>query len=307
MGVVRKRILVLMSSYNGEQYIAQQIVSIMEQQTQYELVLRIRDDGSQDATCAVIEGLQKKYPGRIELIRGNNIGYNASFFDLLGNAQGYDFYAISDQDDVWLPDKIQTAVEALMRTGEGPALYASTSTLVDEDLNVIGQTRGQKRPFSFYNTIVQNICPGHTQVMNGAMLSLLQPPPDASRVYVYDSWISNMAILYGKLVFDAVPHTLYRQHRKNQLGSGSGNLGQLNSSVKHAFHGDGQKYRAQIAYFVEKNRERLSEENKLAELEAFLAATDFPTRLRYAIKSKLFRQSLIETAAFRVAVIIGFF
>ncbi len=304
---MRKSVLVLLSSYNGERYLEQQIVSILEQRTEHTLILRIRDDGSTDGSCALIERMQEKYPGRIELTRGENIGSNASFFALLDGAGGYDYYAISDQDDVWLPDKIQTAIEALLRAGDSPALYASTSTLVDEKLNVIGRTRKQTRELDFYNTIIQNICPGHTQVMNAALLALLQPLPDASRIYVYDSWICNMAVLYGKLIFDPSAHTLYRQHRKNQMGSGSGSLGQLHASGSHALHGDGQKYRAQIAYFAEKNQARLAQEQKLAELEAFLSAEAFPARLRYALRSKLYRQSRLETAAFRLALIFGLF
>ena len=273
--------------------------------------LKVRDDGSKDDTCAIVEKLSAQYPERIQLLRGENLGLNASFFELINSAaEGYDYYSISDQDDVWLPDKLQMAVKALEEEKNGshePLLFASTSYLAEDDLKPYGQTRRQIRPFNIYNTVIQNICPGHTQVMNPELLKLVQRNWDVGRIYVYDSWIMNMAQLYGKIVFSNTSMTLYRQHRDNQLGSGSGSVGQLMESGKRISNSHGMRYRRQIAYFLETNEQKLSELGFAWEIRDFLQAESLIDRLRYSLHGKLYRQKKIETLAFYAAVIAGKF
>lgn len=305
-----KKVLVLMSAYNGERYIADQINSIMTQSTECHISLRIRDDGSTDKTCEIIRKLQVDYGTGIELICGENIGYNGSFFELLSTADGYDYYAFSDQDDIWLPQKIQTAVEWIdseFRNAKLPILYASTSCLVEDDLKPYGITRQQVRPFTLYNTIVQNICPGHNQVMNQEMLEVVKSKIKNAEVYVYDSWITNLAILYGKVLFNNEPQTYYRQHRTNALGSGSGTITQILTSMKHARAGHGMKYRNQIEQFINLNADALTLGNYIDELQQFISAKRFFKRTGYAFRSKLYRQKKLETIALRFAIIIGSF
>ena len=305
-GSEKKRILVMMSTYNGEKYLQEQIDSILNQNTEHEVRLRIRDDGSQDGTCEIIEDYISRYPFQIELIRGENQGYNASFFSLIHNAEGYDYYSISDQDDVWLEDKLQTACNAIDENNHNtPVLYASTSYLVHDDLKPYGATRKKERELSMYNTIIQNICPGHTQVLNNALVDLLKGEIDASRIYVYDSWIQNVANLYGTIAFDNKPHTYYRQYEGNQLGSGAGMIGQLLSSGRRANKDDGRKYRRQIEYFLEIYEEKLKKEGYYSEINDFVAARMFAKKCKYLMKSKLYRQNRFETIAFRLAVLMN--
>ncbi len=303
-----KRILVMMSTYNGEKHLREQIDSILKQKTNHILHLRIRDDGSKDSTCEIIEEYIKSYPEQVELIRGENIGYNASFFSLIKAATGFDYYALSDQDDVWLPDKLQVACDAIDKENNDiPLLYASTSYLVHDDLVPYGTTRKKVREMSMYNTIIQNICPGHTQVMNEKLLELLRGEIDTSRIYVYDSWIQNVANLYGRILFDNEPHTYYRQYEGNQLGSGVGKIGQLIASIGRDKNDDGLKYRRQIEYFVEKNRGILRKDGFLREVDKFISATTVVKRLKYSVTGLLFRQNKLETVVFKIAIVIGRF
>lgn len=305
-GSGKKQILVMMSSYNGEKHLQEQIDSILNQKTEHEVHLRIRDDGSKDQTCALIEEYIARYPSQIELIKGENKGYNGSFFYLIQNASGFDYYAISDQDDVWLPEKLQTACNAIDSVGEDiPLLYASISFLVHDDLKPYGTTRKMIRTMSMYNTIIQNICPGHTQVMNNRLMELLRPELDTSRIYVYDSWIQNIANLYGKIVFDNEAHTYYRQYEGNQLGSGAGRAAKLFTSVKRVRTDDGKKYRKQIEYFIEVNQQQLKKNNVYNELERFVSSKRLFQRIMYAFSSKLYRQSKVESFAFLIAVLMG--
>ena len=304
----KKTILVMMSSYNGEKHISEQIDSILNQKTVHDIYLRIRDDGSADGTCDIIEKYVDKYHGQVELIRGENIGYNASFFFLIQNASGYDYYSISDQDDVWLEDKLQTACDAIDRVKKNiPVLYASTSYLVHDDLQPYGTTRKKVRRMSMMNTIIQNICPGHTQVMNNQLLHLIKDDLDTSKIYVYDSWIQNVANLYGKILFDNTPHTYYRQYEGNQLGSGVGKIGQLLASLKRDKTGDGLKYRRQIEYFYTKHKDALKKKNMAPEIKRLITAKKLLDRLKYSVTGKVYRQSKLETCFFYLAVVLGKF
>ncbi len=301
-----KSILVLMSTYNGEQFLEAQVRSVMNQKSQHTVTLRIRDDGSSDRTCEIIEKLQGEYPARIELIKAKNKGCNASFFELLKNASGYDYYSISDQDDVWLENKLDFSVEALSKEDNSiPLLFASTSYLTKNDLVPYGTTRKKKKDFSIYNTLVQCICPGHTQVMNNALLDKIKVDIDVNKIYVYDSWVMNMAMLYGKIVFTNDSYTYYRQHESQQLGSGVGMMGHLKACLQRIKANDGKKYRNQIQYFCEVNKEKMESLNCYKEIECFLSATTFFQRVGYAFKSKLYRQSPVETLALRMAIVAG--
>ena len=297
----------MMSTYNGEKHLSEQIESILNQKTTYEIHIRIRDDGSKDSTVEIAEKYARSYPDQIEIIRGENLGYNGSFFYLIRSAEGFDYYSISDQDDVWLEDKLQVACDRIDEVEEDvPVLYSSTSYLAHDDLIPYGTTRKKLRDLSLYNTIIQNICPGHAQVMNNKLIELLKDEIDISRIYVYDSWIQNVANLFGRIIFDNEPHTYYRQYEGNQLGSGVGKVGQLLSSTKRTKNNDGNKYREQIQYFYERYKDSSTDNNAFwKEVYNFLSKKSFGSRVSYIFKTKLHRQSKLETFAWKIAVILG--
>lgn len=301
---MKPRVCVLLSSYNGAPYLREQVESVMAQQGDFDLILHIRDDGSTDDSPRLLEKLRKEYPGRLFYEKGENMGLNASFFRLLDQAPESDYYALCDHDDKWLPGKIQAAVEALSGQKE-PALYACTSRVTDRNLNPVGQTRPRKRPLVPANTLIQNICPGHNQVMNQALRELVRRPRQVDRIYVYDLWIANTAALYGKIIFDNTPRTLYRQHTGNELGYGRGGLGRLIKAGRRAMAGEGGKNKKQMAFFLEENRNALERLGLAKPMEALLSADSFGKRLRFALHCPFYRQSRWETLAFKLAVIFG--
>lgn len=304
----KKRILVLMSTYNGEKYIQQQLLSILNQKVDANIYIKIRDDGSSDKTFEILQSNQQKYPDIIEIVKGKNIGCNASFFELLNSSFGYDYYAISDQDDVWFPEKLQTACEYLGKEDDTvPLLYASAPYLVDANLNPYGMGRKKERDFTIYNTIIQNICPGHSQMMNNALLRKLQGNLDISRLYAYDAWITNMAILYGKIIYNNNPFVYYRQHGDNSVGTAEGTIGCLLLCMKRIAKGDGHKYKKQIEYFIEYNETELKVQKYYNELERFVRAKNIVERIIYTMHGKLYRQRKEETLAFYIAFLLGKF
>ncbi len=304
----RIKVAVLMSTYNGEKYIEAQLDSILSQQRNFDLGIFIRDDASTDQTVAIIKEYQKTNEN-IHLTRGKNLGCNASFFELLKNVSGYNYYAFSDQDDVWMEDKLQSAINALEKENDNtPLLYGSCSFLTNEQLEKTGITQRQHRKITFYNTLIQNFLPGHAQVMNEKLRSVLAKSNiDTSKIYYYDSWITNVAAVEGKIIFDNTPHTYYRQHSSNEIGYGKGRLSWYKERLKRIKDNQTKKYSQQIDYFIEKYSNDLSPEYS-EEIQKYTnSKTSFFKRIKYATHSKLYRQRPSETRLFKIMYAIGLY
>lgn len=301
---MKPRVLVLLSAFNGQSYLEEQMESVLTQEGDFTLRLRVRDDGSTDRTEEIVRKMSERFPGRVEYEKGRNLGYNASFFALIDGVRDCDFVALCDQDDKWLPGKIQAGMAAI-RNLEGPALYCAPSVMTDAALKPIGLTRTQKRPFRPANTLIQNICPGHNQLMNTALLKLVQQERDLSGIYVYDLWIENIAALKGNIVFDKTPRTLYRQHSANELGSRGSGLGKLLKAGERALSGEGEKNKMQMAAFARRYRRELETIGLYEAVQEMLTADSFGKRLRFIRHCPFYRQSRLETAAFKAAFLLG--
>lgn len=213
-------VLVLMSTYNGERYMGEQLDSILGQE-KCGVRLLIRDDGSTDATRELLRKYRNGPSGKqiLPLMEGENIGAVQSFFALLRAAVEfpYEYYALADQDDIWLADKLFTAVNAIGQE-EQPCLYASAVQPVNGRGNCIpaGIRYPQMRP-AFGNALVENICTGCTCVMNRQML-LLAAEKVPEFTVMHDFWLYLLASAFGRVVYDEQPHILYRQHGGNTVG-----------------------------------------------------------------------------------------
>ena len=303
---MKNNILVLLSSYNGEKYIKEQIDSILNQKTEYEVDLLIRDDGSTDGTRNILKEYKETYADRVQIVYGENIGYIRSFFELIKMADGHKYYALSDQDDVWLENKLDAAVKMCDEENtELPLLYGSSSCLVNTALEPFGETQKQLREITFYNTIIQNFFPGHTQVFNEPLCQLLKKEIDYSKIYVHDSWITNIAILYGKVIFDNHSYTLYRQHGSNEVGFGKGIVGWIQERIKRVKKNDNKKYSEQIHYFYEECHRDMDESQK-NEMKKFIdSQVSWIKRVRYLFVTKMYRQRTFETVLFKLLYVSG--
>lgn len=213
------RVVVLMSTYRGETYVREQIASIL-MQLPPEGRLIIRDDGSPDGTVQVIERIEDP---RITLVRGNNLGFVGSFLTLLTQAPpDCDMVMLSDQDDVWLPNKVQRAWDVIGQGGSVPTLYCSRLQLVDEQLRPIGLSPLWPREPSFANAVTENVVTGCTAALNRAALNLLRDCGDVRKIYFHDWWLYLVVSAFGRVYFDPEPTILYRQHQGNAIGMGAG-------------------------------------------------------------------------------------
>ena len=126
-------ICVMLSAYNGENYINEQIDSILSQQN-VNVLLYIRDDGSTDKTWEIISHFTHTYKN-VRILKGENVGWEKSFLKLVDSAPNADLYAFSDQDDAWLPDKLERAYQTIQNEKNSIVLYGSNVWVTDEKLN----------------------------------------------------------------------------------------------------------------------------------------------------------------------------
>lgn len=223
------KIAIVMSTYNGEKYLREQIESILNQKD-IQAALFIRDDGSKDRTVNIIEEYSSKTDNVAFWNRGNvsNLGVRDSFLNLLKEVSeanpDIQYFAFADQDDVWKPEKLSTAVKMMKERNynkECPALYYSNKTFVDADLNLISEEH-IKYYGDFFEILWQSLASGCTMVMNRTMCNLAVRRLPEFKGFIHDSWVYRLAKVCGaEIVFDERSYILYRQHGNNVIGSKS--------------------------------------------------------------------------------------
>lgn len=223
-----KTTAVLMSTYNGEKFLREQIDSVLSQQG-VDVRLYIRDDGSSDDTTAIISEYTEKNDN-ISFLQGNNVGVGSSFMALVRAAgTAADFFAFADQDDIWLPDKLERAVSVLSEK-TGPWCYCSNQTLVDSEGNVIRQRHEAAIDAGYMQILCNNMVTGCTMVWNKDLQTLLVrntevPSPELLRKRIHDVWVAMVAAVTGNIYYDPDSFILYRQHENNVVGAkGTGRI-----------------------------------------------------------------------------------
>jgi len=214
------RVQVLLSTYNGQTHLAEQLATVLGQDHK-ELDILIRDDGSTDRTREVLTNFSRD--PRVSIILGDNLGVVGSFFDLISRSSTEaDFIALCDQDDVWLPDKISRALQFLSGSdAEQPSLYASRVTVVDEALHRLEMSRRPRKEIGLGNALAENLFPGCTMVLNRAARDVISARlPNFA--LMHDWWIYLVISAFGEIRFDEESRILYRQHAHNVVGVASG-------------------------------------------------------------------------------------
>lgn len=219
---------IVLASYRGAQHIAEQIESIRAQ-THRSWSLVIRDDGSDDGTRAIIDR-EAARDGRIEVLEDGRgrLGVIENFSSALDQARGRggDWFALCDQDDIWLPDKLERQIE---RAVDGPSdpslprLIHSDLAVVDADLRPIasslhalmGIQHESDEPLGVL--LIQNFVTGCSCLLNRALLDVALPVPKDS--VMVDWWLALCAAATGRIEFEPGPTVLYRQHPANVLGA----------------------------------------------------------------------------------------
>lgn len=228
------KVIVLMSTYNGEKYIKEQLDSIL-QQKEVDVSIYVRDDGSKDGTRDILDEYKKT--GKLNWYTGKNLKSAKSFMDLVYRVEEADYYAFSDQDDFWLPEKLITAIKCLdVYEKEKPALYYSRYKMVDQDLNPLPDS--SDTPYislTMKQAVVSSNCTGCTVVFNKSLLDYLKSYK-ANFQIMHDNWIHKVCVaLGGNVYFDNNAYILYRQHGNNVIGGSTNIYKRLKRHINIAF------------------------------------------------------------------------
>ena len=219
----RARVNILLALYQGARYLRPQLDSYIAQDHQ-DWVLTVSDDGSTDFGPKILSGFQADHPHRrITRLHGPQRGFARNFLSLLQTvSEDIPYAALSDQDDVWLSDKLSRAIRALALVPAGqPALYCGRTLICDADLNTLGVSGVFSKPAAFRNALVQSIGGGNTMVLNRAALDLVAlAAGEASDPVAHDWWLYQVITgCGGRIIIDPEPVLKYRQHGGNAIGA----------------------------------------------------------------------------------------
>lgn len=209
------RVNVLISTYNGHQYLEHQLDTLAAQ-TNVSLTITVRDDGSTDDTLEILKRYKQNVP--INIIKGSNLGFARSFWTLLKDAEDCEFFAFCDQDDDWLPNKLEAAINEINKIDKDiPTLYTSNAYAVNENLEHI-----KDKAFDFEGilteakTLKTSVLPGCTFVFNKALREIARKYNGP--IISHDWMLYEIATFLGTVVYDNNIYINYRIHKTNTIG-----------------------------------------------------------------------------------------
>lgn len=287
------KVAILLCTYNGSAFIGEQLDSFA-MQTHRNWVIYASDDGSSDETLKHLKTFQAEHgEDRLIILNGPRQGFAKNFLSLIKNASiDADYFAFSDQDDIWLPEKLERSIANLAEIQNIPALYCSRTRLISADRQVIGFSPRFMAPPHFRNALVQSIAGANTMLINRHTRALLAQTPDHATVVAHD-WLTYLLVsgCGGKVIFDQTPTLDYRQHGGNLIGANSGIKERLMRLGK-MFSGRFSEWSNQNLLVLAGFKPRLTPENRLT-LEQFAQARQSAVLHRLCLmkKSGIYRQT----------------
>ncbi len=212
-GYMMKKVKILLSAYNGERYIEEQLQSLFDQ-TYPDIEIYVRDDGSVDGTLQIL----RKYAGKgqITLYEGENVGYRKSFHWLLAHCGDAEYISFCDQDDIWFPDKIEVSVKGLQGLDGCPAVYMTDFYWCDEEAEPLRENNAYKRRHGLQKYIARGDLEefGFTMVMNRRVFLAIRDK-DCTAYCAHDEVVYQYCLCNGKVIFGQRPEAYYRRHGDN--------------------------------------------------------------------------------------------
>lgn len=219
---------ILLTTYNGEKYLSEQIDSILSQ-TFTDWRLLIRDDGSSDSTTQIINTYHDKHPQKIIFLSDDegNLGLTKSFSKLMSQSDA-EYIAFCDQDDVWMEYKLELQIQEITKAekkfgSDIPILIHTDLKVVNKDLEIISESFWKYQKLNPYKMnklnvlVLQNFVTGCSSLINRALVNAAQPIED--NAIIHDWWIALVAVLYGKIITIDRASLYYRQHDTNDTGA----------------------------------------------------------------------------------------
>lgn len=287
-------VAILLCTYNGERFLNEQLESY-HAQTHRNWQLRVSDDGSKDRTMTILQQHQQAHPQRdIQVLAGPCQGFVKNFLSFMYNSEiQADYYAWSDQDDIWDADKLERALDWLKQQPvDKPALYCSRTCLVSEDNQNAGTSPLFRKTPSFRNALMQNIGGGNTMVFNQAARELLRHTPKNCQIVSHDWWAYLLiSACGGALHYDSRPSLRYRQHSSNLVG-GNASWGARLARIRMLFQGHFRRWTDLNIAALQQMDSHLSVESREV-LNGFVQARQkaFPLRLVALKETGIYRQT----------------
>lgn len=297
-----EKVNVLMSTYNGEKYLEEQIESILNQKN-VEVNFFVRDDGSTDNTINILDKYYKH--NKLIYYSEKNLGPAHSFFDLITRVPEQKYFAFSDQDDVWLPEKLSLAVEKLKKYSDIPALYVSDTIAVDRNLNVLKNQRKMGEEFDFGNILIKNNANGCTMVFNKRFVDIFRKADWRKFNYItaHDHFVYMLCLgIGGKVICDKASYILYRQHSKNFAGEKRSVIRKIKGNG--IINNDCVRYKwAETLY--ENYKKYITEDNRNLLVMIINYKNSMKSRLTLAVNKKIKPKNFIEKIIIFILVILG--
>ena len=250
------KVAVLLCTYNGEKYLEEQINSILNQQG-VSVNIFIRDDGSTDGTVSIIKKYVEQFHNISFVDCGKHLGPGLGFLKLLKyvfhRCAPFDYYSFSDQDDIWLSDKLLAAVKMMQDKTNTPILYCSNQYIY-QDGQVIRERFDKDPDISLEGHISKNYLSGCTMVLNYELAKIVAeakyPSRQLLKYRLHDSMIFLIALCTGEVVYDKTPHIYYRIHENNTVGLKNITF---KERLKKLFNQDAKNLRRNTAQYLIKN------------------------------------------------------
>ena len=301
------KIAILMCTYNGESFLADQLDSF-ERQTHRNWILLVSDDGSEDETLALLNTYAQRWGSdRMKVLNGPRQGFVANFLSLTClSGIDADFFAWSDQDDIWNEDKLEAALKWQQTVpAHLPALYCGRTELVCESGERLGYSPHYVYAPHFANALVQNIGGGNTMMFNKAAHALLKEAGAHLKVPSHDWWAYQLISgVGGAVYFDTVPRMQYRQHANNIIGSNV-SWAARRHRLRMLFQGRFYEWNEQNIHALTTVRHHLTPENQriLNHFKAARKRTLIP-RVANILRAGLYRQTLFGNLGLMLAAVL---
>lgn len=304
------KVRVLLSSFRGRTFIAEQIDSILKQKD-VDVELIVRDDGSDDGTIGLLNMIASR-DSRVEVIEGRNIGVIASFFELLTHRGDADppFFAFADQDDIWPTDRLARQCEVLARLPQGGAALCFGGFIRVDAAGAPIDGRDILPPLPDKGALLsENQVPGCTMMINRAARDIVCANLPAPRhVFMHDWWVEQVVAFTGTIVRIDETVLYYRQHDGNLIGIPS-DLGIWRDRLARTVKLRGRHpLLAQVSELHEKFGDHMSAGDK-ARIEHFLRAAGggFVERLAHVFSPRFRRARRSDDLFLRLLLLTGYF
>lgn len=299
-------VAILMGTMNGAQFLPEQLDSL-ELQTYQNWVLIAGDDGSTDDTLRILQAYKAKWPaGKLIIKVGPKQGFCENFLSMACDPGiRADYYAFCDQDDVWLPAKLNVAVQKIAQHQEEniPYVYCGRTTYVNESLKKIGCSPLFAFPRTFRNALIQSIAGGNTMVFNQSAKNALEKVGVVQHPS-HDWWLYQLVTgVGGEVFYDPTPQVLYRQH-KNALVGGDNSFMARVKRISMVFKGEFRRWSDQNIAILCAAKPLLTHGSKeTLELFKIMRNANLKDRYRLMEVAGIYRQTWRGTVSFLLAII----